>query len=117
MPVGGKGSSSPGARPHRRALPQPLRRFHLREVPIGSSPSWSARGDTIEVALTRCRNRLYAAFLSLPDRSDTSWWSALRGGQQPRLLGRFRAVEGEPFVLDIAKELNVAAETKGFGDG
>lgn len=41
-----------------------IEQFHLREVPIRElARRHGARANTIEVALTRCRGRLYAAFL------------------------------------------------------
>lgn len=90
-----------------------LQRFHVEEVPIKElARQEGARLNTIEVALTRCRNRLYAAFLSLyVDASDPSWRErvARSADRLSGQLGRvFRAWWTENrSVIDISKEVGM----------
>jgi len=101
---------------HCRAL---LARFHLEETSIKDiAHAAGTRPNTIEVALTRCRQRLYAAFLSLNvDPSDASWRErvAAAGRKLPGVLGRVFSgwwVENRS-VLDVAKEIGMSStETK-----
>lgn len=96
-----------------------LRRFHLEEVPISElARRERARPNTIEVALTRCRTRLYAAFLaSYAEGADPDFKRRVaRGAEElPDVPGRvFKAwwVESRS-VADIGKELGLApAETR-----
>lgn len=96
-----------------------LRRFHVDEVPIRElAREQGTRLNTIEVALTRCRSRLYAAFLSLfVEGSDGPWKErvANAAGRLSGNLGRiFRAWWTENrSVIDISKEIGLApVETK-----
>lgn len=90
-----------------------LHRFHVEEVPIKElARQEGARLNTIEVALTRCRNRLYAAFLSLyVDASDPSWRErvARAADRLSGQLGRvFKAWWTENrSVIDISKEVGM----------
>lgn len=94
-----------------------LRRFHME----GASIRELARGtrlNTIEVTLTRCRQRLYAAFLSLYVEAGDPGWRARVTEAASRLSGElakvFRAwwLENRS-VLAISRELGLApAEAK-----
>lgn len=90
-----------------------LQRFHVEQVPIKElARQEGARLNTIEVALTRCRNRLYAAFLSLyVDASDPSWRERIA-----RVADRLSGQLGRVFkawwtenrsVIDISKEVGM----------
>lgn len=90
-----------------------LQRFHVEQVPIKElARQEGARLNTIEVALTRCRNRLYAAFLALyVDASDPSWRErvARAADRLSGQLGRvFKAWWTENrSVIDISKEVGM----------
>lgn len=96
-----------------------LRRFHLEGLAIRELAQLEgARQNTVEVALTRCRARLYAAFLGLylegSDRAGRE--QVTRVAQQiPGTLGRIFAAwwTENRSVLDISKEVGMSvAETK-----
>jgi RNA polymerase sigma factor (sigma-70 family) len=94
-----------------------LRRFHLEGVPIKELAP-GTRLNTIEVALTRCRQRLYAAFLSLYVEGGDAGWRVRVVEAATRLSGElakvFRAwwLENRS-VLAISRELGMApGETK-----
>jgi RNA polymerase sigma factor (sigma-70 family) len=92
-----------------------LRQFHIEEMPIKElARRDGTRVNTIEVALTRCRARLYAAFLSIyVDSADREWRRRITEAAD-RLAGQtkrmFRAwwVENRS-VTDVSKELGVTA--------
>lgn len=96
-----------------------LRRFHLEDAPIAAlAAAAAAKPNAIEVALTRCRQRLYTAFVSLyVDTSDPGWKARVAdvGRRLGDPLGRvFSAwwVENRS-VLDISKGLGSSpGETK-----
>jgi RNA polymerase sigma factor (sigma-70 family) len=94
-----------------------LRRFHMEGVPIKELAP-GTRLNTVEVALTRCRQRLYAAFLSLYVESGDAGWRQRVGEAAARLSGElakaFRAwwLENRS-VANIGRELGLGpAETK-----
>lgn len=94
-----------------------LRRFHLEGVPI-KELARGTRLNTIEVALTRCRQRLYIAFLRLYVEGADAGWRARVVEAATRLSGElakvFRAWWFENrSVLAISRELGVEpAETR-----
>ena len=94
-----------------------LRRFHLEGVPI-KELTRGTRLNTIEVALTRCRQRLYAAFLSLYVESGDAGWRAQVAEAAARLSGELAKVftawwVENRSVLNISRELGLAPlETK-----
>ena len=90
-----------------------LQRFHVEQVPIKElARQEGARLNTIEVALTRCRNRLYGAFLSLyVDASDPSWRERVARAAD-RLSGQLGRVftawwTENRSVIDISKEVGM----------
>ncbi len=94
-----------------------LRRFHLEGVPI-KELARGTRINTVEVALTRCRQRLYAAFLQLYAEGGDAGWRARVVEVAARLSGElakvFRAwwLENRS-VLAISREMGLGpAETK-----
>lgn len=94
-----------------------LRRFHMEGTPIRELAR-GTRVNTIEVALTRCRQRLYGAFLSLYVEGGDPGWRARVAETAARLSGElakvFRAwwVENRS-VLAISRELGLPpAEAK-----
>lgn len=96
-----------------------LERFHLEELPISElARREQTRTNTIEVALTRCRQRLYAAFLrTYLDAGDPDWKPrvARATAELAGLPGRvFRAWWTENrSVTDIGKEIEqTPAETR-----
>ena len=91
-----------------------LQQFHVEETPIKEiARRAGTRANTVEVALTRCRARLYAAFLSLYlEGADHAW--------RPRVTEMARRVSGQAgrmftawwtenrSVTDVSKELGVS---------
>jgi len=93
--------------------------FHVEERPIRAlADAEGTRANTIEVALVRCRVRLYAAFLSLyadaSDRELKARVTEVAGRLGGRLGEIFRAWwGGNQSVAHISKELGMdAAETR-----
>ncbi len=96
-----------------------LTRFYLEDRPIADIARLeNMRQNTVEVALSRCRNRLYAAVLGLHlEGTDASRREriAKTGRQLPGVLGKvFVAWWTENrSVLDISKEVGLSpGETK-----
>jgi RNA polymerase sigma factor (sigma-70 family) len=96
-----------------------LWQFHVDERPIKElATAEGTRVNTIEVALVRCRQRLYSTFLSVyADASDRGWKARVTG-----VAGRLEGRLGEVFrawwvqnrsVAQISKELGMdAGETR-----
>jgi RNA polymerase sigma factor (sigma-70 family) len=91
-----------------------LRRFHLEGTPVREiARRENVRANTLEVALMRCRSRLYAAFLSVyADAGDPAWKE--RVTTAARMLSAERGtifnawwVENRS-VTDIAKEIGIS---------
>ena len=96
-----------------------LERFYLEDASVKEiAHAGGTRPNTIEVALTRCRHRLYGAFLSLyVDQPDASWREqvAAAGKKLPGVLSRvFSAWWAENrSVLDVGKEIGMSpSETR-----
>ncbi len=96
-----------------------LRRFHLEQIPIKElAQREHTRPNTIEVALTRCRARLYAAFLSLyVEAAERDWKQRVTkaagalSGELGRIFGAWWTDNRS--VIDISKEIGAApTETK-----
>jgi DNA-directed RNA polymerase specialized sigma24 family protein len=96
-----------------------LWQFHVEERPIRDlAAAERTRVNTIEVALVRCRSRLYSAFLSLYAEATGPEWKA----HVTQVAGRLEGELGEVFrawwvqnrsVAQISKELGMdAAETR-----
>ncbi len=68
-----------------------LRRFHMEGTPIRELAR-GTRINTIEVTLTRCRQRLYAAFLSLYVDAGDPRWRARVAEAAARLSGELAKV-------------------------
>lgn len=96
-----------------------LERFHLEEVPISElARREQTRPNTIEVALTRCRQRLYAAFLRVyldaadPDLKPRVARVTEALGELPGRVFRAWWAENRS-VTDIGKEIDRSpAETR-----
>jgi RNA polymerase sigma factor (sigma-70 family) len=93
---------------------QLLQQFHIDDAPIGEiARREGARPNTIEVALTRCRARLYAAFLALYMDADDPAWRARVSETARRLAGPTRRMfvawwDENRSVTDVSKELGVS---------
>jgi hypothetical protein len=90
-----------------------LRQFHVHETPIKDLAARErARVNTIEVALTRCRARLYSAFLSLyVDAADTDVRARVSAAGR-RLSGPLARIfsgwwDENRSVADVSKELGL----------
>jgi len=68
-----------------------LRRFHMEGTPIRELAR-GTRINTVEVTLTRCRQRLYAAFLSLYVEAGDPRWRARVAEVATRLSGELAKV-------------------------
>jgi RNA polymerase sigma factor (sigma-70 family) len=92
-----------------------LREFHVAETPIAElARREKARPNAIEVALTRCRRRLYAVFIAgYVEASDTTWRA--RVAAAARSLSPVLAAVFEPWwtnnrsVAEICRALGIAA--------
>jgi RNA polymerase sigma factor (sigma-70 family) len=91
-----------------------LRDFHMHEIPIRDIAARErTRENTVEVALTRCRTRLYAVFLSTYVDDDTAEFRHRVSTAARRLsgvMGRMFAAwwEDNRAVTDVSKELGLA---------
>jgi hypothetical protein len=91
-----------------------LEQFHVEELPITEiARREGTRANAVEVALTRCRARLYAAFLALyMDDGDLAWRKRVsetaRGlmGEAGRVFNAWWAENRS--VTDVSKELGVS---------
>jgi len=93
-----------------------LSRFYLEDRPINDIARLeNMRQNTVEVALSRCRNRLYAAVLGLHlEGTDASRREriAKTGRQLPGVLGKVFAAwwSENRSVLDISKEVGLSPD-------
>ena len=91
-----------------------LREFHVRETSIKDlAEQEGARVNTIEVALTRCRARLYAVFLSSYVDAGDGEWRARVSAAGRRLSGQLARMfsawwDDNRSVSDVSKELGVS---------
>ena len=89
-----------------------LRRFHLEGVPIRElARDRAARVNTIEVTLTRCRQRLYTTFLSLYAAGGDADWRARVTEAAAKLSGDL----GKVFSAWWSENRSVAAISRDLG--
>lgn len=92
-----------------------LHAFHVEEQPIKEiATREGTRPNVVEVALTRCRSKLYAAFLAMYAGGGDPQWRTRVGDAARRLTGpagrMFTAWWTENrSVTDVSKELGVTA--------